>query len=71
MLDKLITRSRAYNIKFNKHKLQCCKTQVKFLGHLFDQNRMTLDPSRIEGIQNQKSPTFIPNFSELTAPLRN
>lgn len=88
ILDKFINRAREYNIKFNKDKLQYCKSQVKFLGHLFDQNGMTLDPSRIEAIQKLKSPTnkkelqrllgflnyvrsFISNFSELTAPIRN
>lgn len=88
ILDKLIKRAREYNIKFNKEKLQYCKSQVKFLGHLFDQNGMKLDPSRIEAIQGLKPPTskkelqrllgfinyvrsFIPNFSELTAPIRN
>lgn len=71
-----------------KDKLQYCKRQVKYKGHLFDKNGMTLDPSYIEAIQKLKSPTykkelqrllgflnyvrsFISNFSELTAPIRN
>lgn len=57
ILDNLIKRARECYVKFNKEKLQYCKRQVKFLGHLFDQNGMTLDPSRIEAIQCLKNPT--------------
>eukprot|EP00102_Acyrthosiphon_pisum_P018369 XP_008190098.1 PREDICTED: uncharacterized protein K02A2.6-like [Acyrthosiphon pisum] len=88
IVDELLNRARKYNVKFNKEKIQYCKDKVTFLGHLFDQKGMSLNPSRIEAIKNLKPPnnrkelqrllgfinyvrSFIPNFSELTAPLRN
>jgi len=56
ILKELISRARKYYVKFNKDKIQYCKDQVKFLGHLFDQIGISLDPSRIEAIQNVKPP---------------
>lgn len=87
IVEELLNRARKYNVKFNKEKIQYCKDQVTFLGHLFDQKGMSLNPSRIEAVKKLKPNnkkelqrllglinylrSFIPNFSELTTPLRN
>jgi len=36
IVKELLNRARKYNVKFNKDKIQYCKDQVTFLGHLFD-----------------------------------
>lgn len=86
-LKKVLQRAREKHVKFNKEKMQIGLAEVKYLGHVFAQNKITPDPKRIEAIKGLKHPTtkrslqsflgvvnymrsFIPNMSELTAPLR-
>ena len=79
-------KSKECGVKFNKNKLQFKVSQVKYLGHVFSEKGMEIDPDRVRAILAIKDPkskeelkrifgtinyvrSFIPNLSELTAPL--
>lgn len=86
-LLKLFERAKQFNVKFNSSKFQYCLERIKFLGHFFDKQGMSISSDRVEAIKNLKMPSnkkqlqkflgfvnfvreFLPNISELTAPLR-
>lgn len=56
-LLQVFDKARELNIKFNKNKCQFRKTEIKFLGHIFTQNGMRPDDSKIDSIINMEMPT--------------
>lgn len=56
IIDKVIDRAKALNIKFNKNKLQYRVTEVKYLGHLFNASGMSPDPERVKAVIELKEP---------------
>lgn len=55
-VSKVVQRAREVGVVFNKDKLQFCKTEVKYIGQIFDQNGMRIDPSRVETLQKLDPP---------------
>lgn len=86
-LMNVLKRAREKNVKFNANKLKIGVNKVKYLGHVFSEDKIEPDEDRIEAIKQMGEPktkkdlqkflgvinyvrSFIPNLSELTAPLR-
>ncbi|CAI6377683.1 unnamed protein product [Macrosiphum euphorbiae] len=57
VLKKLVDRAKALNIKFNKDKLQFKKTEIKYVGHIFNEQGVSPDPDQIKAIVSLKEPT--------------
>lgn len=74
-------------VKFNKDKFQYSQQTVKYIGYIVGNDQIKVDDEFINAIKDLKSPTnikerrilgmissvsrFIPNVTEITAPLRN
>lgn len=56
ILDKVFSRAREHNVRFNKDKFQYKLKQVKYFGHIFSEQGMKIDPDRVSAIVNMKSP---------------
>jgi hypothetical protein len=57
ILHKVINRAREKGVKFNKEKVQYRKTEVKYMGHIFNREGMRIDKDRIRAIDELKPPT--------------
>ncbi|XP_043481820.1 uncharacterized protein LOC122510924 [Leptopilina heterotoma] len=47
---EIVTRARQVKAKFNKDKFQYCQDKVKFMGQIFSEIGMQIDPDRIESL---------------------
>lgn len=73
-LRKIMERALEKNVKFNVNKLQFTQTSVKYLGHIFSHNAISVDPERISGIVNIPEPknvTDIQKFLGMIGYLRD
>jgi len=57
VLKKLVDRTKSLSIKFNKDKLQFKKTEIKYVGHIFNEHGVSPDPDQIKTIVELKEPT--------------
>lgn len=55
-LRKVADIAREKNIKFNLKKLQFCRRQIKYIGHIFSSEGVQTDPERIKAIELMKQP---------------
>lgn len=55
-LQLVLKRARDVGLKFNEAKCQIKKSSVKYLGHIFGKEGVSIDPSRIEAIEKMESP---------------
>ncbi|KAK7879228.1 hypothetical protein WMY93_033987 [Mugilogobius chulae] len=86
ILDKVMTRAKEANVKFNKEKLQYKVNSVKYMGHVTSEG-VKADSAKVKAIVNMPSPTdkpalqrmlgmikylsqYIPGEATTTAPLR-
>ena len=53
----VMIRARERGIKFNVKKVQFTETEVKFFGHIFSKNSVSIDPTRIETITDIPVPS--------------
>ena len=63
--ERLITvlqRIKKAGITLNKEKCEIGKTELKFLGHVIDQNGIKADPEKVQAIQEMRPPE---NVSDL------
>ena len=63
--ERLITvlqRIKKAGITLNKEKCEIDKTELKFLGHVIDQNGIKADPEKVQAIQEMRPPE---NISDL------
>ena len=63
--ERLITvlqRIKKVGITLNKEKCEIGKTELKFLGHVIDQNGIKADPEKVQAIQKMRPPE---NVSDL------
>ena len=58
-LTKLLDRCRQKNLKLNRKKVQLCKTEVPYIGHLLTAYGVKPDPSKIATIVNMPRPTNV------------
>ena len=58
-LTKLLDRCRLKNLKLNRKKVQLCKTEVPYIGHLLTADGVKPDPSKIAAIINMPRPTNV------------
>ncbi|XP_050548981.1 uncharacterized protein K02A2.6-like [Daktulosphaira vitifoliae] len=58
-LKKVFGRAREMNLKFNKNKCKFGVTEVKFLGHVFNNQGVSPDPDKIKAIINMSSPNSV------------
>lgn len=55
-LRKLLQRLRENNCKLNKNKLNLCRSQVKFFGHILTSEGLVADESKVIAIQKMPPP---------------
>jgi len=55
-VDKVLQRAREIGVVFNKDKLQYCQKEVRYIGQIFDQEGMKIDPVRVEALQKLEPP---------------
>lgn len=67
LLKQVMTRAREENTRFNPKKLQYRLSEVKFLGHLWSQNKMKIDPERVLAINGLKEPKSRKQLQKLLA----
>lgn len=48
--------ARERKIKFNKRKLQYCRKEIKYIGHIFSKEGLRNDPERIRAIEQMSAP---------------
>lgn len=51
--------ARREKVKFNAKKLQYCKREVKYIGHVFSKAGLRNDPERLKAIAEMKSPVNV------------
>ncbi|KAE8738913.1 hypothetical protein FOCC_FOCC015591 [Frankliniella occidentalis] len=56
-VKRILERARENNVRFNPNKLQYKQLHVKYIGHVFCQAGMQLDPDRIKGLMELEIPT--------------
>ena len=61
-LRAVLERLEAAGVTLNKEKCSFSKHQVKFLGHIVDENGISADPEKMDAIRDMKAPT---NITEL------
>ena len=61
-LRAVLERLEAAGVTLNKEKCSFSKPQVKFLGHIVDENGISADPEKMDAIRDMKAPT---NITEL------
>lgn len=49
-VSEVVKKAKEVGAKFNKEKLQYCQSQVKFMGQMFSESGMQIDPDRIESL---------------------
>lgn len=59
ILKKIAERLRMANLTINPKKSLFCYKRLKYLGHIIDENGVSLDPSRIEAMLNFPEPSTI------------
>lgn len=64
-LTTLFDRIREMNIKVNKSKLQLIRSEIKYLGHIFNELGCKIDPERVKAIQNLKEPKNVKELQSL------
>lgn len=89
MLELLEIVARALakaKLTINGEKSELCKSELKYLGYIINQEGWSADPTKVESILNYAAPksikdirrfmgminffrTFIPNLSEIAAPI--
>lgn len=55
-LENLLNRLVQYNCKLNKDKMKLLQTSVKYYGHVFTNQGLQPDPSKVEAVQNIPAP---------------
>lgn len=58
-LNKVVEQTRKLNIKFNLKKLQFEKNEIRFLGMIFSEKGIKLDPERVKSIIQLNTPQNI------------
>jgi len=56
-LTLVVQKAKQIGARFNKEKIQYKQPQVRFLGQLFSETGMEIDPDRTEALFSLKSPT--------------
>ncbi|KAE8740131.1 hypothetical protein FOCC_FOCC014367, partial [Frankliniella occidentalis] len=56
IMSRVLAKARSENVKFNPNKIQFRQTEVMFLGLLWAENKIRIDPSRTAAIQAIKPP---------------
>ena len=77
-LTKLLDRCRQKNLKLNRKKVQLCKTEVPYIGHLLTADGVKPDPNRPTNVKETQRflgfinyfAKFLPHLSEVCQPLR-
>ena len=56
ILKKVLQRARENGVVFNKSKCKIGVSRIKYIGHIFSEKGIELDPERIESIKNISPP---------------
>ncbi|XP_046812674.1 uncharacterized protein K02A2.6-like [Lucilia cuprina] len=56
ILNKVLERARNVGLRFNRMKSKILKTEIKFIGHIFDSNGVRPDDKRVESILSMPVP---------------
>ena len=58
-LMKALQRIHSVGVTLNRNKCEFKQKQLKFLGHLIDENGIRADPDKVSAIVEMKPPTNI------------
>ena len=61
----VLERIKAAGVTLNRNKCEFRKTQLKFLGHIIDQDGVRPDPEKTSAIREMKAPSNIPELRRL------
>lgn len=56
-VKSIIDRLKEHQFYLSSHKLQFFKKELKILGHVIDDDKIRMDPAKVESIVNWKTPT--------------
>lgn len=56
LLNAIIEKAKQYNIKFNINKVQYKQKEIKFLGHVFNENGVKPDEDQVKAIMQLAEP---------------
>ncbi|XP_037828511.1 uncharacterized protein K02A2.6-like [Lucilia sericata] len=59
ILKKVFDRARKVGLRFNKSKCKMLKSEIKFLGHIFDEKGVRPDEEKIKSIINMPKPNNV------------
>ena len=59
ILQKVLNRAQEVGLKFNKEKSKICLREIKFIGHVFNEQGIRPDESKIESILKMPKPTSV------------
>lgn len=58
-LEEVFRRLRGARLRINTEKCQFCRTSLKYLGHVVDQQGIRTDPAKTSAVANWPTPTTI------------
>lgn len=56
VLERVLIRARERGVRLNANKIQIASEKVKYLGHIFEFNKITPDPDRLIAIEHMGRP---------------
>ena len=57
--DNPVSNPAAFNVRLKPSKCSFGMQSIEFLGHIFDENGVTLSNSRVQGIRDLPEPTSV------------
>lgn len=64
-LHQVLKIAEQAGLKFNKSKCKFGLTEIKYLGHIFSANGITIDPDKISAVTNISNPTNVKELQRL------
>ena len=64
-MTALLERAREYRVTFNLKKLQYKVKQVKYMGHIYSADGMSVDPDKVQAVENIPKPTCVKDVQRL------
>lgn len=65
LTEQVIEKLKEAGLKLNYEKCIFAEKSVKFMGHIFTANGISLDPSKVEAIQNMNTPKNVTELQRL------
>ena len=70
ILQKVMTRAKKANVKFNKDKIQYKVSSVKYMGHVVTSEGVKVDGAKVKAIVDMPSPTDRPALQRMLGMIK-